>query len=632
MRWLLLFILLGFCALTTLYNLSVPLGEGPDEPGHLRYALFLAREGRLPVQRAYPEISDVPGEGHQPPLVYLFMVPGVAWLPDDVSIAQTANPQFRWAGGDQPGAFMRGSWELERAQGLAFAWHLARGVSAAWALIAVLATYLAARTLYDPQMMDEGRKTKDGRSTRRSGMFVPVFAAALVAFNPQFLFSSALVTNDTALAAFGAILLWLCLRAVAQRDSRRQLGAFVLIGVLFGLALLTKQSALLIGPLLLWAGWRAAYGCWRLVLMHTLAWSLPALLVAGWWFIRNWQLYGDLFGLAIFSAEFAGQPFRWYELAAWIAALRQLFESFWGRFGWMSLSMPPWINWIYALLCGVALIELVLRRQRADAGRPSTDDRRQTADGGRRINIQPVRKQHRPWEGLVLLSGMALLWTVAFAFTAGLVAWQGRMLFPAISALAIGLAVGLTRLGSLRWVVGGLTVGVFALALYVPLGVIRPAYPWVALAPAQAQTALGTPTYARFAEPWEQGVELRGWRLDGPAIVGTDLPLTLTWHSLAYIPKNWTIFLHLVAADGSLVAMRNSDPQNGTLPMPLWTPGDWIADPHVLALPPDLPPGRYELRIGLYRAETDGRRSAVWNSAGALIGDYVALGAVEVEQ
>jgi hypothetical protein len=650
MRWLLWPVLLVFLTLSALYNLSVPLGEGPDEPGHLRYVLFLAREGRLPVQRVHPDVSDVPGEGHQPPFAYLFMVPAVAWLSPEISIQQTANPQFRWAGGDQPGAFMRGSWELERNRGMAPAWHLARAVSAAWALLAVVGTYLAARTLYHPQIAqirDDGRRTPDGRrqttddgrrtaddggrQTADGGQLrhlVPILAAALVAFNPQFLFSSALVTNDTALAAFGAILLWLCLRAVVRREIGPQPAAFVLIGGFFGLALLTKQSGLLFGPLLLWAGWRAANGSWRYAIVHTLAWGVPALLVAGWWFVRNWRLYGDLFGLTVFTAEFAGQSFRWYAFAAWRDALIQLFGSFWGRFGWMSLPAPGWMIGLYGLLCSAALAGLLwLLIAVLVAGRRTTDD-------GRRHALQVAPKVRPLWEGPVVLIGMAFAWTVAFALTAGLVAWQGRMIFPAISALAIILAfgalAGLSRVGHARWGAAGVIILLLVLAVYTPLSVIRPAYPWTALAPAQAQATLGTPFYARFAEPWEQGVELRGWRMDAPAVAGAELPLTLTWHSLAQIPKNWAVFLHLVDAEGNLAAVRNSDPLNGALPLTLWTPGDWHADAHTLQLPPDLEPGRYELRIGLYRAETDGRRSAVWDREGALIGDYVVLGEVEV--
>ena len=87
-----------FVALATLYSVVTPLGEGPDEPGHARYLFFLAREGRLPVQWADAAKSDVPGEGHQPPLAYALVAPLAAWLPrEERQFDMPGNPRFTWA-------------------------------------------------------------------------------------------------------------------------------------------------------------------------------------------------------------------------------------------------------------------------------------------------------------------------------------------------------------------------------------------------------------------------------------------------------------------------------------------------------------------------------------------------------
>jgi hypothetical protein len=251
---------------------------------------------------------------------------------------------------------------------------------------------------------------------------------------------------------------------------------------------------------------------------------------------------------------------------------------------------------------------------------------------------------------------MAGLWTLAFAAAAGLVAWQGRMLFPAIAALGVLLAAGLresgrqgekeTRSGLLFSPTGFcrspgfqlphspafplLLGGLVALALFMPLGVIRPSYSWVALAPPIAQAELGTATFARFAASWERGVVLRGWRLDAQPVRGASLPLTLTWNSLEPVPRPWTVFVHLVDANGGIVAESNSQPRGGALPFPFWTPGDWIADSHRLALPPNLPPGSYELRVGLYRPEKGGQRQRVWAEDGSRLDDLAVVGRVTI--
>lgn len=602
-------ILVAFLVLHALYTWAVPLGEGPDEPGHVAYALFLATERRLPVQRAAPQAPDVPGEGHQPPLAYLLAVPALAWLPaDQRQIRLTVNPAFLWAGGDEPGAFMRGSWERWPWTGLSLGWRLARALSGVWGALAVLCTYLAARRLAPAEPL------------------LALLAASLAAFNPQFLFISALVSNDALLAALGAALLWWCLTPASSALAR---GWAVGAGVLLGLALLTKQSALLFGPLLLWGAWRVAGGRPGQFVALTFLWGGVALLIAGWWFGRNALLYGDLFGLAAFRAEFAGQPFDWRDPLAWSGALRQLAGSFWARFGWMSLRPPGWTLWIYAALGALALAGWLLRLAR---GAPAS-----------------------AWSGPLLALAMASAWTLAFALAAGLVAWQGRMLFPALAASSTLLAAGLTGLlqparpGMARppsrtsgdapcapfLAVRAATTGIlasllFLLAAAMPLAVIRPAYSWTALAPRDALAGLGTPVEARFAADWERGVALRGWRVDTPARPGQPLAVTLTWNSLEPVPRNWTVFVHLVDAAGTIVARSDSAPRGGTLPFPLWTPGDWVRDTHTLPLPAELPPGDYRLRVGLFSPEHHGQRQAVWFADGREGGDYAEVGVIEV--
>ncbi|EFO79461.1 hypothetical protein OSCT_2587 [Oscillochloris trichoides DG-6] len=418
-------LLLIFIALAWLYNLSIPLGEGPDEPGHLAYGLFLVREHQLPVQRATQAESDVPGEGHQPPLAYLLTTPALAWLPPEQQhLALRANPDFIWAGGDEAAAFLHRPQTTWPEQ--AWAWRLARLASTLAGACTVLCTYLAARQLWPGK-----------RST-------PLLAAACVAFNPQFLFIAALVSNDTLLAALSAAVLWICLRVVRAAQPSR-IGAFLLLGLLFGLALLTKQSALLLGPLILWAAWRNAGGDLRRMGRSSMAWGGTALLVAGGWYWRNQQLYGDPFAAALFRSHFASQPFAWGDPAAWSGGLSQLVGSFWARFGWMNIHPPDWALWFYWAIMGLALRGWL---------RPSRDPATQL------------------WAGPLILLGMSAVWLLSFVATTGLVAWQGRLFFPAISAVGLVLAGGMarTRLG---WGVAAIMLG---MAIFMPYGVIGVGY------------------------------------------------------------------------------------------------------------------------------------------------------------
>ncbi len=241
----LIIIVVTFTALATLYSVVTPLGEGPDEPGHARYMFFLAREWRLPVQQADAAKSDVPGEGHQPPLAYALVAPLAAWLPrEERQFDMPGNPRFTWANslaGPSTGsggaagqavelnAVAHGSREYMPWRGFVLAWHLARLVSVALGAATVVFTYVAARALQDerPQIKDQ---SEPNFFVLRLSSFVPLLAAALVAFNPQFLFISALVTNDALLVMLSAALLWLAVRRrttdpstqLRAGDGRRQ--------------------------------------------------------------------------------------------------------------------------------------------------------------------------------------------------------------------------------------------------------------------------------------------------------------------------------------------------------------------------------------------------------------------------
>ena len=54
-----------------------------------------------------------------------------------------------------------------------------------------------------------------------------------------------------------------------------------------------------------------------------------------------------------------------------------------------------------------------------------------------------------------------------------------------------------------------------------------------------------------------------------------------------------------------------------------------LADMHTLTVPPDAPPGEYELWAGMY-TWPDIKRLPVYDAQGNLVGDHVVLGKVTV--
>ena len=111
-----------------------------------------------------------------------------------------------------------------------------------------------------------------------------------------------------------------------------------------------------------------------------------------------------------------------------------------------------------------------------------------------------------------------------------------------------------------------------------------------------------------------EGITLAAFDLE----VADHLNLTLYWQTAVRPDVPYTVFLHLVDANGSIVAQQDVMPQAGTLPTTCWQPRTVIADEHTLDIS-TLPEGSYTLQAGLYDQGT-----------GVRLGEAVILTAVSL--
>ena len=130
--------------------------------------------------------------------------------------------------------------------------------------------------------------------------------------------------------------------------------------------------------------------------------------------------------------------------------------------------------------------------------------------------------------------------------------------------------------------------------------------------PASGPATPATPLDARLGE----GVRLPGLNLvneHGTVVTqlrpGTTIYADLFWQADATVPTDLTVFVHLLgnqfnpATGGPVWAGHDSPPAGGQYPTSWWTAGVSLRDRHPLELPADLPPGDYQLEIGLYDAQ-----------------------------
>jgi hypothetical protein len=99
-------------------------------------------------------------------------------------------------------------------------------------------------------------------------------------------------------------------------------------------------------------------------------------------------------------------------------------------------------------------------------------------------------------------------------------------------------------------------------------------------------------------------IELLGYNLDHTAAEpGGKIGLTLFWRALKEMDTSYTVFTHVLGPDGQILAQQDNPPVGGTYPTTLWLPGEVVADPYEISLPPDVGPGDFPVQVGFYVAD-----------------------------
>jgi hypothetical protein len=122
-------------------------------------------------------------------------------------------------------------------------------------------------------------------------------------------------------------------------------------------------------------------------------------------------------------------------------------------------------------------------------------------------------------------------------------------------------------------------------------------------------------------------IQLLGYHLESGLRPGDGIHLTLFWQSLAKMDKAYTVFTHLVDAENRTWAQKDNQPVDGFYATTRWEPGEIVRDQYDLLIPSDVPPGEYQIEVGMYLAET-GERLPVFNGEGQFSGDKIPLGTV----
>jgi 4-amino-4-deoxy-L-arabinose transferase-like glycosyltransferase len=636
----LMLVLAVYLALAVGFSVVTPPFEAPDEIHHYAFIRDLVRDRALPVQHP----GDRAAQRHQPPLYYLAGSLVSFWVEEPVgapySVARS-NPYWGYAygevGRDNKNLYLHGVWDAFPWHGVALGLHLVRLLSVLMGVGVILAAYAT------------GLEVFPRRSLWALG------GVAFMALNPQFLFISGAVNNDILITLWVTLILLFLVRTVKEGISLRRAAR---VGVLCGLALLTKLTGLYVLPVVALAfalaAWRRRE--WRKLVVAGAIIAGLVFLIAGWWFARNVVLYGEPTAIRLTLQTWNARP----EGVSYSTALFELPNaetSFWARFGYGNVPVPNWIYEVLGALARVAVLAglgvtyqwiagrahrsrrplaalvvvlsaLVIVLVRYDWVFPSALDRLALYAPAALIVLVAARWHARslwlagdsgesdaPYVCVVLAVLAVAYFAAMFSYmTMSTTAANGRYLFPGLGAVSLLVFAGVAwllprgRSWVSAWAVGAM-VGMAALACLTLVVYQAAAYSLPPILP--ESEAVNAPRDLNI--DYDEQARLLGVTVSPARLRAGDVAeVTLYWQALKEMKTDYAVFVQCFGRDRARIGQRDSFTGLGNFPTSEWRPGQVIVDTYRVPLDPSAAaPTELTVDAGLYEPSSQKRLPAV---------------------
>jgi len=557
-----------FVVLAFAYSIVNPIYESTDELQHYRFVQYLSATGQLPVQSA----QGTRIQAHHPPLYYALAALASGWVRTEHTweYEPEVNPYWGYryfeVSADNKNQYIHLSDEDFPYRGTALAFHIARWVNVVLGAITVWLTYRIARRIFPQRPL------------------LALGAMAVIGFNPQFLYMSGAINNDVIASTTGAALLYVCVDSIEALNTLTDRRA-ALIGLLVGLALLAKFNLIFMLPMVGLTLWLSLHGGSRLLIVRAgLIIAVVAGLIAGWWFLRNQMLYGELTGVQQMNAIWGGRdPIRDFPLA--LQEIPYAWSALWGRFGYGQIPLPDLVYQIIFIVCVFALVGFTVGAIRY----------RRDTDAFKREQIV-----------LVVITVLLFAGAVFAYMTISTAGPNGRFFFPALSAFALVVALGVLEWSRTHEALATamLTLAMLSLALYALYGILTPAYARPQLL---SESQIGS-TANRVDVQLGDAVRVLGSEVSRSEVQpGDSVTVSVYWEALRPIDHSYAVYVHLIDGEGVIEAQRDTYPGLGSYPTILWQPGRVFVDHYPVHIPETAyAPLDLMVRVGLY--ERDGER------------------------
>jgi len=344
--------------------------------------------------------------------------------------------------------------------------YLLRLAAIPFGVLTVLFSYLAVRALFP--------------NDRFLAFTVPTF----VAFQPQISYEAAMLNNDILAIAFTSGVIWLVMLGLKKRFP---LWNVILIGFLYGLAMLSKNTSATAGLIIAFAmivglGWRN----WRQWIPKGALAAITASLLVWPWYLYMWTTYGN------FTALPQIQQLQWWNYrdgqhpTIWSQLSNRRFfwarwGETWGDFGWRLIPLSDtllrillWIALFGVIGLGVYAIRFWRAQQPILAA--ETDEEAAALAAKTDSTLAIERWQVVALVTLGLSCVLAYFAILQFGLTFALT--QARYFFPVITAGAILMMLGIRSWFPAKWL------------------------PWVQVAIFVGLLVLNLVIYSEYVVPW----------------------------------------------------------------------------------------------------------------------------------
>lgn len=346
------------------FSLFTPAFYAPDEQHHFKYVKYIAENYAFPVQTSHTDSQTINWEYYQPPLYYLSLTP----------MYMLSEILFHF--------------DSERVR-------LLRGFSIVLWSVTVFFAF------------------KFLNSLKVHNVFLQTFVVTMICSLPTYTFLSSVINNDNLLITIGSGILYFIVQPTSFKNS-------LLLGILLGLALLTKLTAVVYIALILLIPSvrliRKTVG--RAIIPHIFLQTGIATLIWAPWAWRNYNLYDSI------TAEGIGNVLRQWKTVhqAFTFTLEYMQESFWAVSGiYNNIFFYPIIGrYIFYFACIGLLYGFFFKRDQL-------------------MRLVPKDISIIIALALVIVINVILVFRFGLLYGQG----QGRFLFPLLIPLSLFIGIGL---------------------------------------------------------------------------------------------------------------------------------------------------------------------------------------------